>query len=71
MVGCTELTVGTTGKKYACINGTCQEALGGPYTEPTCGGTCGQPQPGGDSTLLIFGAAALLGAFLIFGRDKK
>lgn len=65
---CTQLQVEEPipGKKYACVSGTCTESATGTYTEPTCAGVC---KPQGDNTgLYVLGAAALLGAYLIFGR---
>ena len=65
---CTTMTIGTIEKKYDCINGICVESAGGQYTEPTCAGAC---KPAGDNTgLYILGAAALLGAYFLFGGKK-
>ena len=61
-------------KYYDCVNGNCVETTGGQYkNDPLCSGKCtAATTPPKDNTMMyIIGAAALLGAALLFGGNKK
>lgn len=45
--------------RYACVDGVCVPTPGGPYTSPTCGGTC-DPPPGGECCEIADEAAVRL-----------
>lgn len=45
------ITIGS-GNRYSCIGGLCQADQGGPFNDPTCGGTCGPRYACVDGTCL-------------------